>query len=69
MDYPYTTISCRTGDGEGQATVTVQTSESGVDIDEGALVGLIRTYLAGMPGVTTTSATRYSVMPESISEA
>lgn len=68
MDYPYTTVSCRTGDGESSAYMNIYVSESGIDIDEGELVALIRTYLAGLPGVTTTAATRFSVAQESISE-
>ncbi|MFD5384234.1 hypothetical protein ACFWMG_04555 [Streptomyces sp. NPDC127074] len=68
MEYPYTTINCRTQDGESSATVAVVVTESGIDVDEGELVTLVRTYLAGLPGVATTNATRFSVMQETLPE-
>ncbi|WP_458089528.1 hypothetical protein [Streptomyces malaysiensis] len=68
MDYPYTIVSCTTQDGESTSSVTVLVSESGIEIDEGELTQIIRSYLAGLPRVTMTLATRYSVAQESIPE-
>jgi hypothetical protein len=69
MDYPYTTIGCATQDGENSAAVSLHIMESGVSIDQGALTQLVRDYLAGLPGVTITRATRYSVASEELPEA
>ncbi|MER7794913.1 hypothetical protein [Streptomyces sp. NPDC097640] len=66
MDYPYISIGCRTGDGESSAGISLQILESGVEIDEGELVALIRTYLEGLPGVVTSGATRFSVAQEAM---
>lgn len=66
MDYPYTAVGCRTSDGESSAAISLQIIPNGVDIDEGELVALIRTYLEGLPGVVTSGATRYSIAQEAL---
>ncbi|MFF6847164.1 MULTISPECIES: hypothetical protein [Streptomyces] len=68
MEYPYTIVSCTSEDGESTSSVTVQISESGIAIDEAELTQVIRSHLAGLPRVTMTLATRYSVAQESIPE-
>lgn len=69
MEYPYTTIGCATQDGENSASVSLHIGESGVAVDQDELTQLVRGYLAGLPGVTITRATRYSVASEELPEA
>ena len=66
MDYPYTDVTCRTGDGESSATIGFKVTESGVSVDQSEFVSLIRTYLEGLPGVVSSGATRYTVSTEAL---
>ena len=65
---PYVTIFGQGTDTEESISVDLIATTSGIEFSEDALIALIREHLDSLPGVGSTSATRYSVAVEQVGE-
>lgn len=59
-DYPYATVSAFYGDLES-VTITVSGQTDGSPADFDTVVGVVKTHLEGLTGVTSTEVTRVAL--------
>lgn len=65
---PYITVYGQGTDPEESVSVDLVATTNGIQFSEDELIALVRQHLDGLPGVGSTSATRYSVAVEPVGE-
>lgn len=65
---PYVTVFGQGTNPEESVVVDLVATTSGIQFSEDVLIDLVRQHLDSLPGVGSTSATRYSVAAETVGE-